>query len=45
VDTERDPKNVAASWRHVLSRSVVNEFIFGTASSRFNFRQPADAAL
>jgi hypothetical protein len=40
VDTERDPKNVAVSWRYVITPTVTNEFIFGHSEFTFNFVSP-----
>jgi hypothetical protein len=40
VNTERDPKNLAFSWRTVPSARVVNEFIFGHSEFTFNFISP-----
>jgi hypothetical protein len=40
VDTERDPKNIAASWRYLVSPSVINEFTFGHSEFTFNFLSP-----
>jgi len=40
VNTERGPKNIAASWRYVVTPSVINEFIFGHSDFTFNFLSP-----
>ena len=40
VNTDRDPKNIAASWRYVISPNVINEFIFGHSEFTFNFISP-----
>jgi hypothetical protein len=40
VDTRRDPKNIAASWRYIISPSVINEFIFGHSEFTFDFISP-----
>ena len=40
VNTERSPKNIAASWRWIASPAVVNEFIFGHSDFTFNFVSP-----
>ncbi len=40
VNTERGPKNIAASWRYVVSPRVINEFIFGHSDFTFNFISP-----
>src|SRR5262249_54099382 len=43
VNTERDPKNIAASWRYVISPKVINEFTFGHSDFTFNFVSPQAA--
>jgi hypothetical protein len=40
VDTRRDPKNIAASWRYLISPSVINEFTFGHSEFTFDFISP-----
>jgi hypothetical protein len=40
VDTERGPKNIAASWRYIVTPRVINEFIFGHSDFTFNFISP-----
>lgn len=40
VNTERGPKNIAASWRYVISPKIINEFIFGHSDFTFNFVSP-----
>ena len=40
VNTERGPKNIAASWRYLISPKIVNEFIFGHSDFTFNFISP-----
>ena len=36
----RDPKNIAASWRYIVSPRVINEFIFGHSEFTFDFISP-----
>jgi hypothetical protein len=40
VNTERGPKNIAASWRYVVTPRIINEFIFGHSDFTFNFISP-----
>ncbi len=40
VNTERGPKNIAASWRYVVTPNIINEFIFGHSEFTFNFLSP-----
>jgi hypothetical protein len=40
VNTERGPKNIAASWRYVITPRIINEFIFGHSDFTFNFISP-----
>jgi hypothetical protein len=40
VNTERGPKNIAASWRFMVSPKIINEFIFGHSDFTFNFISP-----
>jgi hypothetical protein len=40
VDTERDPRNLAFSWRWVPTPKMTNEFIFGESEFTFNFVSP-----
>jgi len=41
VDTERNPKNLAANWRFSIKPNVTNEFIFGINQFGFKFGNPA----
>jgi hypothetical protein len=43
VNTERGPKNIAASWRYIVTPTIVNEFIFGHSDFTFNFVSPQAA--
>jgi hypothetical protein len=40
VDTRRDPKNIAASWRYIVTPNVINEFTFGHSEFTFDFISP-----
>jgi len=40
VDTERNPKNLAANWRFSVRPNVTNEFIFGINQFAFKFGNP-----
>ena len=37
VNTERNPKNRAASWRYAAKANIINEFIFGHSEFTFDF--------
>ena len=40
VNTERNPKNIAASWRYAATANIINEFIFGHSEFTFDFLSP-----
>jgi hypothetical protein len=40
VNTERNPKNIAASWRYAATSNIINEFIFGHSEFTFDFLSP-----
>lgn len=41
VDTERNPKNLAANWRWSPTSNLTNEFVFGINKFRFKFGNPS----
>lgn len=40
VDTKRSPRNLAFSWRSVISPSFTNELVVGQSNFTFNFLSP-----